>query len=211
MTGLTRRAFAAFTICAALFAASSGARADQAADAADAQKFINTLANSALVLVNDKSMSDKDRADRFRTLFVATFDLPEIGKFVLGRHWKTATAEQQRAFVKAFEDYTVLTWSTRFKDYSGVSFAIDGASPADDGFWQVDLRIIRSQGDPLPLGWRVHKVDGGWRITDIMVEGVSMALTQRQDFASALQSSGGSLDSLLDAMRKKVVELQAGK
>lgn len=211
MTGLTRRAFAAFALCAALLAGTGVVRADQAADAADAQKFINAMANSALVLVNDKAMSDKERADKFRTLFVATFDLPEIGKFVLGRHWKTATPDQQKAFVKAFEDYTVLTWSTRFKDYSGVSFAVDGASPTDDGYWQVDLRIIRAQGEPLPLGWRVHKVDGAWRITDILVEGVSMALTQRQDFASAMQSSGGSLDALLDAMHKKIGELEAGK
>lgn len=211
MTGLTRRAFAAFTICAALLAGTAGARADQAADAADAQKFINGLASNALILVNDKAMSDKDRAEKFRTLFVATFDLPEIGKFVLGRHWKNATPAQQKDFIEFFEDFTVLTWSTRFKDYSGVSFAIDGAAPADDGYWQVDLRIIRNQGDPLPLGWRIHKVDGNWRITDILVEGVSMALTQRQDFASAMQSSGGSLDALLDAMHKKTDELKAGK
>ena len=211
MTGLTRRAFAAFTICAALLAGTAGARADQAADAADAQKFINGLASNALILVNDKAMSDKDRAEKFRTLFVATFDLPEIGKFVPGRHWKNATPAQQKDFIESFEDFTVLTWSTRFKDYSGVSSAIDGAAPADDGYWQVDLRIIRNQGDPLPLGWRIHKVDGNWRITDILVEGVSMALTQRQDFASAMQSSGGSLDALLDAMHKKTDELKAGK
>lgn len=211
MTVLTRRAFAALAIFAALYAGIGSARADQPADGAEAQNFIHTLASNALVLVNDKSLSDRDRADRFRTLFVAAFDLPEIGKFVLGRHWKTATADQQKAFVKAFEDYTVLTWSTRFKDYSGVSFTVDGASPQDDGFWQVDLRILRSQGEPLPLSWRIHKVDGAWRITDILVEGVSMALTQRQDFASAMQASGGSLDALLDAMDKKVAELQGDK
>lgn len=208
MTVLTRRSLAALAICALLFAGIGSARAD---DHADAQAFIQTLANNALVLVNDKSLSDKERVDRFRTLFVASFDLPEIGKFVLGRHWKTATPEQQQSFVKAFQEFTVLTWATRFKDYSGVSFQVDGANPADEGYWLVDLRILRNQGDPLPLGWRVHKTADGWRITDILVEGVSMALTQRQDFASAMQSSGGSIDALLDAMNKKIVELQPAK
>ncbi len=130
---------------------------------------------------------------------------------MLGRHWKTATPEQQQDFITAFEDFTVLTWSTRFKDYSGVSFKLEGASPADTGFWIVDSRVIRNQGDPLLLGWRVHQVDGGWRITDILVEGVSMALTQRQDFASAIQSSGGTIASLLATMHKKIDELRAGK
>lgn len=210
MTMLSRRVFAAIAFGAVLMMGAVSARADDA-EANDAQKFIRALADKALVLVNDKAMSDKDRADKFRTLFIATFDIPEIGKFVLGRHWKNATPQQQQDFIVSFEDFTVLTWSTRFKDYSGVSFELDGATPADEGFYIVDSRIKRSQGEPLPLGWRVHKVDGQWRITDILVEGVSMALTQRQDFAAAIQSSGGTVDSLLTTMHKKIEELRAGK
>jgi phospholipid transport system substrate-binding protein len=207
---LLRRGFTAFLLCIALIAGIGAARADDAADAADAQAFIRGMADKALVLVNDKQISDKERIERFRTLFIASFDIPEIGKFVLGRHWKTATPEQQQDFIKSFEDFTVLTWSTRFKDYSGVSFELDGANPAGDGFVVVDLQIKRAQGEPLPLGWRVHKVDGAWKVTDILVEGVSMALTQRQDFAAAMQSSGGKLEDLLGAMHKKIDQLRGG-
>ncbi len=210
MTMLSRRAFAAFAFCTALVM-SAGVRADTAADANSAQSAIRALADKALVLVNDKAMSDKDRADKFRVLFQDSFDIPEVGKFVLGRHWKNATPDQQKEFLTDFTDFTVLTWSTRFKDYSGVSFELVGASAADDGFIIVDSLVKRSQGDPLHLGWRVHKVDGQWRITDILVEGVSMALTQRQDFAGAMQSSGGKLENLLATMRKKNDELRAGK
>jgi len=212
MTVLPRRAFAALAILAVLLAVPlAGARADQTVDGADSMKFIRTLADQALVLVNDKKISDADRAEHFRGLFVVSFDIPEIGKFVLGRHWKSATPAQQQDFLKSFEDFTVLTWSTRFKDYSGVSFDVLGSAPADDGYWTVDSRIHRTAGDPLPLGWRVHEVDGKWRITDILVEGVSMALTQRQDFASAMQANGGKIEDLLDAMHKKIGELRSGK
>ena len=210
MTLLLRRGFAVFALCAALLLGVGGARADQAADAADAQNFIRAMADKALVLVNDKSLGDKERAERFRTLFVQDFDIPEVGRFVLGRHWKSATPEQQQDFLKAFEEFTVLTWSTRFKDYSGVSFEMQGASPAGDGYFEVDLQIKRAQGDPLPLGWRVHKVDGAWKVTDILVEGVSMALTQRQDFASAMQSGGGKIEDLLASMHRKIDQLRAG-
>ncbi|HEY1723520.1 MAG TPA: ABC transporter substrate-binding protein [Magnetospirillaceae bacterium] len=211
MTVLSRRAFAAFTFCAALCLGIAGARADDAATANDAQNFIHGMADKALVLVNDKNLSDKDRADRFKDLFVQAFDIPEVGKFVLGRHWKTASPTQQKDFIESFEDFTVLTWSTRFKDYSGVSFEIEGSSPADEGYWVVDSLVKRAQGEPLHLGWRIHKVDGAWKITDILVEGVSMALTQRQDFASAIQSSGGTVESLLATMHRKIEELRAGK
>jgi phospholipid transport system substrate-binding protein len=212
-----RRAFAAVAIVATLSLGAAGAallsapsaRADQAADDASAQSFIGTLADKALVLVNSKTVSDADRTSGFRTLFVASFDIPDIGRFVLGRHWKTATPDQQKDFLNSFEEYTVLTWSTRFKDYTGVRFEVQGASPADDGFVIVQSRILRSQGDPLEIGWRVHRVDGGWRITDILIENVSMALTQRQDFAASIQSSGGSVESLLVTMHKKIEELRA--
>ena len=204
-----RRAFAAVLIAASLVTAAAGARADQAADAAAAQTFIRTLADKALVLVNSTTMKDAERAEGFRALFVEAFDIPEIGRFVLGRHWKSASPDQQQQFLKAFEDFTVLTWSTRFKDYSGVSLEILGASPADEGFMIVESRIVRTQGDPLPVGWRVHKVGEQWKITDILIEDVSMALTQRQDFAAVIQSSGNSVGGLLDTMNKKIGELRA--
>ena len=209
-----RRVFAAIAVLATLFLA-FGARADEAADeaadAADAQTFIRTLADRALVLVNARDMKDAARAEGFRTLFVEAFDIPDIGRFVLGRHWKGATPEQQQDFLKSFEDYTVLTWSTRFKDYSGVSLDVLGASPADGGYLIVQSRIVRAQGDPLGVGWRVHKVDDKWKITDILIENVSMALTQRQDFSAVVQSSGGTVDGLLVTMHKKIEELRTAQ
>jgi len=210
MIDTLRRALLAFILVAAASMAAPVARADEAADAASAQIFIRTLADKALVLVNATDIKDSVRADGFKTLFVDSFDIPDIGRFVLGRHWKGASPDQQKQFIQAFEDYTVLTWSTRFKDYSGVSLVVEGASPAEEGFIIVGSRIVRKQGDPLEVGWRVHQVDGRWRITDILIENVSMALTQRNDFAAAIQSSGGTVEGLLDTMHKKIEELRAG-
>ena len=205
-----RRAFAAVALLVSLALAPAAAfAADPAAEATDAQAFIRTLADKALVLVNSQSIKDSERAEGFHVLFVACFDIPDIGRFVLGRHWKNATPEQQKDFLKSFEDYTVLTWSTRFKDYSGVRLEITGGAPADEGYYLVDSSIVRSVGDPLAVSWRVHRVDGAWRITDILIENVSMALTQRQDFAASIQSSGGQVASLLDTMHRKIEELRA--
>jgi phospholipid transport system substrate-binding protein len=206
-----RRALAAFAIVAVFLVAAPPSHADEAADAASSQAFIRDLAQRALVIVNSKTMKDAERADGFRALFVVAFDIPDIGRFVLGRHWRTASADQQQQFLAAFEDFTVLTWSTRFKDYSGVSLEVEGASPAEEGYLIVDSRIVRKQGDPLPVGWRVHKVDGKWKITDILIENVSMALTQRQDFSAVVQSSGGTVDGLLATMHKKIDELRAAQ
>jgi len=180
------------------------------ADGPDAGAFIEKLADTAINTVADKQLAETERDERFRTLFVSSFDLPTIGKFVLARYWKTATPEQQQEFLKLFEDQVVLTWAKRFKDYSGEKLKVLGNNKEDDHTWVVDSQITREKGPPIPVQWRLHdSADGNFRITDIIVEGVSMAITQRQDFASTMQGIGGKMDSLLSAMRTKVDQLKA--
>lgn len=180
------------------------------AETPDPSAFIQKLADTAISTVADKQLAETERDERFRKLFVSSFDLPSIGKFVLARYWKTATPEQQTEFLKLFEDQVVLTWAKRFKDYSGEKLQIAGSSKEDDHSWLVDSQILRAKGPGIPVQWRLHDMpDGSLRITDIIVEGVSMAITQRQDFSSTLQGIGGKIDSLLSAMRTKVDQLKA--
>ncbi len=191
------------------FAALAPARAD---DAADARQFIAQMADQAIALVDNTADTKQQKVDAFSKLFVASFDIPAIGQFVLGRHWKGASAEQQQQFLDLFRDFTVLTWTGRFNGYAGVRLDVSGAGPdpQDASVLLVDSKIVRASADPIPLQWRVHKTPAGWRIVDIFVEGVSMALTQRQDFASAIQSSGGTVDGLNAALRKKIEQMKAG-
>jgi phospholipid transport system substrate-binding protein len=205
---MLRRTFMLVCALAALFAARApGARAD---DAADAQAFINDLAKQAVANVTASGISDQERADRFRKLFVGAFDIQEIGRSMVSRYaWKQATPEQQQQFLKLFEDVTVLTWSRRFKEYDGQTLEATQATAEADGVWLIDSQFNQPQGEPLPVQWKVHKTSDGWRIVDIIVASSSMVLTQRQDYASVLQNGGG-LAGLLDTMQKKVAQLQSG-
>jgi phospholipid transport system substrate-binding protein len=72
------------------------------------------------------------------------------------------------------------------------------------------LTQMRDQGAPISVQWHVHQGDGGgFRIGDIVVEGVSMAVTYRSDYAAATQANGGRIDSLLSSMRTKIDQLKA--
>ena len=72
------------------------------------------------------------------------------------------------------------------------------------------LTQMRDQGAPISVQWHVHQGDGGgFRIGDIVVEGVSMAVTYRSDYAAAMQANGGRIDSLLSSMRTKIDQLKA--
>jgi phospholipid transport system substrate-binding protein len=80
------------------------AQADEAA-----KSFIGTLAQRAITTVADRQISQSERDERFRKLFISSFDIPEIGRFVLSRYWRVATPDQQQEFLSLFEEITVLT------------------------------------------------------------------------------------------------------
>lgn len=176
----------------------------------DARRFIEATAQSAISTMADKQLSRNERDDRFRALFVQAFDITEIGRFVLSRHWRTATADQQQEFLGLFEEITVLTWARRFQDYRGERLETLDASKSGDHDWLVGSRIVKPDSPPNPVQWRLHQgTDGALRITDVIAEGVSMAITLRSDYASTMQANGGRMDSLLSTMRTKLDQLRA--
>ncbi|HEY1722505.1 MAG TPA: ABC transporter substrate-binding protein [Magnetospirillaceae bacterium] len=179
------------------------------ANADGAKQFITDLANKAIGVMSDKSLGDKDRVQKFHDLFIASFDLPTIGQHVLGRYWRNASPAQQAQFLKLFEEQEVLVWSTRFKSYNGEKLAVQSADAGEGGTVKVESQINRPSGEAIPLEWIVAQSGGNWRISDITVEGASMALTLRQDFGSVIESHGGKVDALLTAMQKKIDQLRS--
>jgi phospholipid transport system substrate-binding protein len=176
----------------------------------EAQAFIQGLAQQAISTVAERQITDAERNDRFRKLFVSTFDLPEISRFVLARYWRVATPEQQQEFIKLFEDMQVLNWAQRFKDYKGESLQVTASAKDGEKGFVVDSQLNRPAANPLPVQWKVHAADDGRiRITDIVVEGVSMSITQRSDYNSLLQANGGKFEELLKALRTKIDQMRA--
>ncbi|HLN23655.1 MAG TPA: ABC transporter substrate-binding protein [Patescibacteria group bacterium] len=175
----------------------------------EARQYVESLAQRAISTVADKQISEKERDERFRNLFVSSFDIPEIGRFVLARYWRIASPDQQQEFVRLFEEMTVLTWAKRFRDYSGEHLeALDSNRDGDHG-WMIDSRIVRNQGPPIPVQWRLREGPEGLRVVDLIVEGVSLAITHRSDYGAAMQGNGGKIDALLSTMRTKIDQLKA--
>lgn len=202
---LSRRNLLAVLAALPVVAAAGPSRA---AAVADPRAFIQNLADTAMNTVAVGGLSDAERAERIRGLFVKTFDLNEIGKFVLGRYWRAATPAQQQEFLRLFEDIQVYTWTLRFRDYSGETLEIVGVTPDGERGTLVESRIQRNRQPPIAVQWRLRQQEDGPKVVDIVVEGVSMAITHRSDYTSALQGQGGRVDGLLDIMRRKVTQLQ---
>jgi phospholipid transport system substrate-binding protein len=169
---------------------------------ADATAFMNQLWSRAVELLNNKT-DPALRQARFRQLFHEDFDAPGIARFVLGRYWRSASEEEQQEFVKLFEDYVVFVYTARLANFGGETFKIRGSRSDGDGVL-VSTDVL-SPGNPstLRIDWRLVADNGAYKINDVIVEGVSMTVTQRSEFASVVQRNGGRVGSLIALMREK--------
>jgi phospholipid transport system substrate-binding protein len=176
--------------------------AQPAAAAADPAALINDLGNRALEVLG-KNVSPSERDVRFRQLFDRDFDVPAIARFVLGRYWRIATPAQQQEFVRLFAVYTALAYSNRLAAYSGETLRVTGSRPESEGSI-VSSEIVRTNGaPPTKVDWRLSWTGGTYKITDVIVDGISMAVTQRSEFASVIQRHGGQVQGLLTLLRQK--------
>jgi phospholipid transport system substrate-binding protein len=170
---------------------------------ADPAQFIKSMGEKAINELTGPNVTEAERQERFRQLFTESFDVPTIGKFVLGRYWRTATDAERAEFLKLFEDFIVKSYAMRFADYAGESFDVQNTTGAADGASVVHSRINRKGAETIRVDWRVQQSQDRLAITDVVVEGVSMAVTQRSEFASVIQSKGGKVAGLIDALRAK--------
>ena len=170
--------------------------------AADANVFMSELWTRA-VEVLDKKAPLTERLTRFRQLFQADFDGPGIARFVLGRYWRTASEQEQQEYMKLFEDYVIFVYGTRLSHFNGETFKVRG-SRTDESGTVVSTEIISPSGEPpIKVDWRLVADRGAFKINDVIIEGISMMMTQRSEFASIIQRHGGQVGGLLALMREK--------
>ncbi len=157
------------------------------------------------VKVLTSTASESEREAQFRVLFDEAFDLQEISRFVLGTYWRTATDAQRQEFTKLFENYVIHAYTVRFNAYAGQQLKVGSARPEGDGgaLVQSEIALPNSNQPPVKVDWRLSASGNSYKITDVTVEGVSMALTERQEFASVIQRGGGQIDALLKVLRER--------
>lgn len=164
--------------------------------------FIRGFGDRASAMLADKSQTAEERATEFRHLFTSHFDVDTISRYTLGKYWREASDEERAQYRAAFEDFIVVTYARRLEGYGGFSIEIgEIGTPSKQGV-AVESLVLRSNQDPLQIVWRLQMRGEGWRIVDLIVDGVSLALTQRSEFTSVLKSSDGKIDKLIQRLRK---------
>ncbi|HMG50473.1 MAG TPA: ABC transporter substrate-binding protein [Inquilinus sp.] len=175
-----------------------------AAQTDPAGAFIDDMAKRAIGILQGGGAGTAQGQAEFTRILNQGFDLPTIGRFVLGRYWNSATAQQQQDYMQLFERMIIETYSRRFQNYQGETLVVKGTRPVgSSGDTLVGTEIRQKDGPPIQVDWRVRQAGGSYKVVDVIVARVSMSVTQRDEFASVIAQNGGSIDGLLQAMRQR--------
>ena len=174
--------------------------AGTAADHPAALSLSNLVADvTALTAVPEERQAD--RTEAVRRILHEYFNLPLIGRAVLGRHWRSVTDAQKDAYQHAFEEHTVQLVDGQLERISGGSLTVLRTVSRNDRETFVYTRFQHDGEGPLEVRWRFRnrKEDGAPRIVDVAVEGVSLFATKRQEFAAIVEAAG--IDGLVEALQ----------
>lgn len=172
------------------------------ADRHPAVLHMETLAAEVIAGLADKTLPEERREDLFRGLLARDLDIPMIGKFVLGRYWRSASEDQRQAYLETFTKFIVATYAKRLGGIRMDKFEVISAKSLGTRDILVRSRVVNGGNKPIRVDWRVRERESAFHILDMSVEGISMALTLRQEFQSVLRRKDG-LEGLISLLKER--------
>lgn len=174
----------------------------------EARDLIKSMASTVIGMLGNKGVSSAQREAKFREIYRANFDHPVIGRYVMGRAWAQASESERTEYLGLFETYIAKVYSAQLATYKGETFDVQGSEADGDGA-VVNSRIVDKQRT-VEIKWRLRKTAGRLLVRDVIIEGLSMSLTQQREFASVFQARGGTPAGLIKAIREKIGQLNKG-
>jgi phospholipid transport system substrate-binding protein len=150
------------------------------------------LLNDAL-LKSMRAGSSESMTERYRSLeptIQQVFALPLVTRLAVGPDWSGFPPDVQKAVIAAFTRFTIANYAHNFRDYDGQKFTIDDNVSMRGEEKIVRTHILPTHDVPVSLLYRMHEVDGAWKIIDVYSNGVSELAVRRTDFAAALAAGG---------------------
>lgn len=178
-------------------------------DIGRASAFIQTTGQQLVAALNDQSNNVAARRQKVAAVLRQAVDVEGVGRFIIGRWWRTASPQEQQEYIRLFDETLVRNLSARFGEYQGVRFSLGRTQQRTEDDVLVNTVIERPNTAPFSLDWRVSDINGQPRIVDVIAEGTSLRLTQRSEYSSVIQRNNGQIGPLLQAMRGQIQQLAA--
>ena len=172
----------------------------------DPKEFVNELVNDAISLLSDKSATKEKKEDFIKTIALENVDINALGLYTLGELRKSSNKEDIIKYQDVFEKYFLKSLTSRLVDYSSSKFEIIGSDQKSANYTIVSSKIIPEDGDPeIKIDWRIYtKNPEKPLIRDLIVEGLSLARTQKEEFASILSSNNNDIMILISKLQEFV-------
>ncbi len=145
------------------------------------------------------------RFQRLEPLIVATHDLPFIAEFTVRRHWARFDDEEREAFLQSFQRLSVMSYASRFVALSEDTFRIQESRVLGSGRVQVIASITRAEPPDIPIEYILQENDAGWRIINVVADGVSDLALKRAEYQRVLGE--GSVADLLEVLEQQIAAL----
>ena len=193
-------------ICLALWLIGVFSTAQAQTSPDGAAEFLRKVGDETIVLLKDRSRPKIEKEAELRQILNKSIDMKTIGRFALGKTWREIDDQQKARYLKLFRDYVLYSYSKRLLSYDGETFNVVKSRPIRRDALVYTL-INQASGEPLETYWRVRRQNNAYYVIDVIVEGISMAVTQRSEFRTVIRQRGvegffDSLRTIIGKMRK---------
>lgn len=178
-----------------------------------AEVFVTTNVEKGTAILNNVSLNAGERQERFRTFVLSITDAKRVAIFTLGPYARGASGSQLDEYVQSFTDYLTAIYERGLDRYRGQTIRVTGSVARSDDDSVVNAEIIGkgATSPPLRIAFRVRKSEVNFVVTDLQIEGVWLALSQRSDFAAYLQRHGADIGSLSKELKLRAGQIRSGE
>ena len=173
----------------------------------EADVFVQSTVNRASQALDDK-FSKEEKIEKLKNIASKTVDIKGIGLYTLGSYRKSISEEQKKKYNILFEEYFLKSFSSRLAEYSNPEIEVISKKKINDNYTIVSSKLVATKQRPeVKIDWRIYtKNPENLLIRDLIIEGLSLARTQKEEFASIIQSNNGDINALFATLEKFISE-----
>ena len=170
----------------------------------DPQTFVKEMVNDAINTLSNKNLTDEEKANFIENLAMDNVDINALGLYTLGELRKSADKANLEKYQRTFEKYFLKSLTSRLTDYSSNKFEVISSEKKSSNYTIVKSKIAKSENQPeIKIDWRIYtKNPEKPLIRDLIVEGLSLARTQKEEFASILNSNNNDINILISKLEE---------
>ena len=167
--------------------------------------FVQSTVNRASEALNDK-FSKEEKIAKLKAIAKETVDITGIGFYTLGSHRKNINDEQKKEYSNLFEQYFLKSFASRLAEYSNPEIEVLSKKRLNENYTMVSSVLVATEQRPqVKIDWRIYtKNPENLLIRDLIIEGLSLVRTQKEEFSSIIQSNDGDINALFSTLKEFV-------